>query len=420
MGDEVAGPHGVRFRSCAAHASLCPAVKDRRTASGDPNDSGSTGWTPAHLRKRQNNYSQADVNNVSSSSFQAYEGIRILVPGAVVVTLYGAIVNTFDLAAPSPTENAAASTVGALLVGLFLRFVDLPARSATYRSADLPDRELRSWDIDPAPYGGYTNLFFVMLNASFPATIRDRGLYMGSMFRIGFESIYLIGGTTLAVLVTTATFPGVGPTRDATTATRVVLYAFAAGCGLVFAGAIAGRYGFRRRRFKRWQAIKEVWKDLAGDPQAATNVAVVLGTLGLVFFLRTHNGFAGALAVAVPASMWALIYVRGRPSKPGEPRESVSPPTAVFAYGSACAIGAVEAAARLDSGSTLNTRTALAWGIVGLIPAIVMATRGADRTLIGSYRTERTWLRINREKLIEEYKLSSAEDKATENPPPRP
>ncbi len=40
---EVGGPHGVRFRLCAAHAYLCPAVKDRRTASGYRQSNGSSG-----------------------------------------------------------------------------------------------------------------------------------------------------------------------------------------------------------------------------------------------------------------------------------------------------------------------------------------------------------------------------------------
>jgi hypothetical protein len=42
---EVGGPHGVRFRCCAAHAYLCPAVTDRRTASGAPKRTGTSGRT---------------------------------------------------------------------------------------------------------------------------------------------------------------------------------------------------------------------------------------------------------------------------------------------------------------------------------------------------------------------------------------
>jgi hypothetical protein len=350
-----------------------------------------------------------NVSNVSSSSFQAYEGIRILVPGAVMVTLYGAVVSTFDLAAPSPASNAFAAAVAALLAGLFLRFIDLPARSAAYRSRDLPDRELRRWDIDPRPYGGHTNVFFVMLDASFPPTIRDRGLYMGSIFRIGFESIYAVGFTSLAVLVAATTFRDLGPSRGATSATCWLLYVFAGGHCVALAGAVAGLYMYRRRRHSRGAALRELADDVRADPLAVAVGSIVMGMLALLVFIATHNTLLGIAAPAAPMATWAVLYVRGRGrDSPIEPRDPISAPTAVGLYGAASIIALVEAAVWMNTQSPLNTRTAFAWGVASLIPAVVMANRGAERSLIGSYRTQTTWLRFNRDTLIKEYGLHRA------------
>ena len=87
-----------------------------------------------------------DPSNVGSSSFQAYEGIRILVPGVIVVALYDALIKTFDRVC-RPSENAFAAAVAALFIGLFLRRIDVPTRSATYRK-DLPGAELHAWPIE--------------------------------------------------------------------------------------------------------------------------------------------------------------------------------------------------------------------------------------------------------------------------------
>src|SRR5258708_10028090 len=94
------------------------------------------------------------IGDVNASSFEAYEGIRILLPGAIVVTLYAYVVATWAPSLASPSANTFGAIVAALLIGLFLLFVDFPARSAVYKSRELPDPELRSWDIDATPYGG--------------------------------------------------------------------------------------------------------------------------------------------------------------------------------------------------------------------------------------------------------------------------
>jgi hypothetical protein len=348
------------------------------------------------------------IGDVNPSSFEAYEGIRILIPGAIAVTIYGGVVATYAPSAISPGSNALVDVVAALLAGLALLFLDLPVKSVAYRNPNLPDRELRSWNIDPSPYGDHLNLYFVMLDVSFPATIRNRSLYMGSVFRIGFEGLYFLGLTSVGVVLTAAAFPETGPLRHGTTATQAVLFSTAGAHAVAFVGALVARLLYRLNpKRKGWvEAARAVSRELAKDLGLSGFFAVLTGFYALGPFVDTHSAFAGVIAVGVPLGAWAVRYFRGRPGQTKEElRRRLSPPAAVLLYAIPSAFGCIEAGLRVSPTSTLDTRTAFAWSVASLIPALLILSRGHERKLNGSFKAQTTWMRVNRDALVRAYKL---------------
>ena len=347
------------------------------------------------------------IGDVNPSSFEAYEGIRMLIPGAVAVSLYGGVVATYSLMISSPADNALAAVVGALFVGLILLFVDAPAKSAAYRNSYLPNREIEHWGIDTRPYGSAVNLYFVMLDTSFPATIRNRSLYMGSIFKIGFEGIYLVALTAIGVLLTTAVFPDLGPTRPATTATKVVLYVAAACPALILGATLYGRLLLRRRRKSCVKPGTQVWNEFTADVGLDGLVSAVLAAELFAVFAWTHYRPFGIAAVLLPVVFWAVAYFVGRaqPENKKEPRRRLSPPAASFLYGVPFALACIECALRVGRSSPLDTSTALAWVVLALLVGVLVGSCGHERKLVGSYQTQTYWMRNNRATLIAAHNL---------------
>jgi hypothetical protein len=348
------------------------------------------------------------IGDVNPSSFEAYEGIRILIPGAIAVTIFASVVATFAPSISSPASNALAAVVAALLAGLALLFLDLPVKSVAYRNPLLPDRELRSWHIDPSPYGDHLNLYFVMLDVSFPATIRNRSLYMGAIFRIGFEGLYLLGLTSVGVVVTAAAFPKAGPLRGGTTATQAVLFATAGAHVATLIGAIVARLLYKLDpNHKDWlEASRAVWRELAGDLGSPGFFALLAGLYAFAPAADTHSALAVIAAVGIPIAAWAVLYFRGRPGQTGaDLRRRLSPPTAVLLYAMSCTFACIEAGLRITSQSTFDTEIAFAWCIASLMPALLILSRGHERKLNGSFKAQTTWMRLNKDALIRSYKL---------------
>jgi hypothetical protein len=283
------------------------------------------------------------IGDVNPSSFAPYEGIRILVPGAVAVTLYVGVTSTYGIATASPTSNAFGAVVAALFVGLFLRFVDAPARCASYRTDRLPDRELRRWGVTAGEYGRFPSLYFVMLDTSFPPTIRDRALYTGSMFRIAFESIYMVGLASLGVLTLAATRPSLGTTRGGTTATRSILIATAVLQLAMVIAAAGSRYRFRRNRMDRKHALRAIAAEVQGDLKLSGLIGLLIAAYAIGPAVDGPSSIATCLAVSAPALLWATLYFTGR-SDGRENARSLSPPASVLLFGAAAALACLTAA----------------------------------------------------------------------------
>jgi hypothetical protein len=346
--------------------------------------------------------------DVNPSSFEAYEGIRILVPGAIAVSIYAGLVSTYQLNLASPAANALGAIVAALLAGLVLRFIDFPSRSAAYKNPYLPHRELRTWGIDVKPYGRYTTLYFVILDVSFPATIRNRGLYMGSMFRIAFEGIYLVGLASLGVLALAAAFPDLGPVRGGAGWTRVVLCSVASAYGATLIYALVRQVRYKRAApADREKPVIPVRNELPSDIGRLGIGALVVALCAVVGFAITKEGFLALAAVSLPATLWARLYLVGVPdeAEPGQSRRPLSPPAAVLLYGAAGTAACVCTAFAVDSSATFDTTTAAVWSLLTLVPTVLMADPGHERVLVGSFQTHLAWLQNHQDEIIEAHRL---------------
>jgi hypothetical protein len=350
------------------------------------------------------------LGDVNPSSFEAYEGIRILIPGAVIVSVYGVVVDTFAPSAPSPASNAGAAVISALLVGLVLLFLDLPVKSAAYLnpSPGLPNRKLESWGVDPKRS---LNLYLALLDVAIPATIRNRSLYMGSIFRIGFEGLYALGLTSIGVFATAAAFPELGPSRGGTTATRAILFAIPLVSLLTLSGAAWVRIQYRVNNAKgpvsTLEATRSVLNEQAGGVGITGLIGIILGLGAFVVFVCSHSSYAVLVAAAVPAIAWAVKYFRGRPSGSGKGahRLRLSPPAAVLLYAIPNAFGCCGAALVTGATTSFDTGTALAWAGLSLIPAFLIVSRGHERKLNGSFAAQNTWMDMNKMDLLEKYPL---------------
>ncbi|MDM4141921.1 MULTISPECIES: hypothetical protein [Mycobacterium] len=140
----------------------------------------------------------AAFGEVSPGSFDAYEGIRIVIPGLVN---YAIFVVTFKAIAPGVKtevlEGPFVGLVAALMTGLVLYFLDIPARAASYTESQ-PTNFLEEEYPEISPSELLT-AYLLLLNTRMPANTRNRALYMGSMFRIGLEMILGLAIATAAV-----------------------------------------------------------------------------------------------------------------------------------------------------------------------------------------------------------------------------
>src|SRR3569833_349823 len=153
-------------------------------------------------------------SQVGPASFEFYEGIRILVPGALAAALFGSIIATFASKVPAIPGGALGAITFALMVGLVAYFLDAPAKSAAYRK-DTPHGILEEWGLKrPEKVRGMVNVYFLLLDDLMPEPIRNRALYMGSIYRIGWEAIYLIGASSIGVVTASAAIAIDSPTHN--------------------------------------------------------------------------------------------------------------------------------------------------------------------------------------------------------------
>jgi hypothetical protein len=375
--------------------------------------------------------------SVSAPSFEFYEGIRILLPGGFVVALYSGVVSTFNLSAPNVGDEALAAFVAALFVGLFLLFLDVPAKSAAYRYR-LPNLELDAWEVQPPAATTTANVYFVLLDEAVPKGVADRALYTGSIFRIGYEAIYLAFLTATAVVAFAVFTAGHGPQRESGDAVEVALLV---GAGLhaclPLIAVITGYFRLARRGVSTsWKRVLDGLRDGVPLPD---RILLLGAALGATWYLNEGRMVTGIAAIAVPLALWAFRYHRGhrprdrdiptwalirrlaaywrnRNKRPRNPR----PPEAVFTLAWAGTTAYVLAAFDLPAHSALDLTAVVGWLTASLFAGVLVIAHGHERKLHASYHTQATWLKLHREELVRRYfgMPAGASNEGAERPSP--
>lgn len=188
----------------------------------------------------------AGVSEVQPTSFDSYEGIRIVIPGLILYAAgsaaFATISNRWDLIA---MQSPVLGLVSALSLGLLLYYCDVPAKSVGYYEGQPTDR-LEAKYPDRAPAQVLT-AYLGLLNSEMPANIRNRSLYMGSMYRIGFEMVMSLGASAYTVFGASVFLLGPA-SRHGPRAPRLTAALFLV---LVLVAAIAGAKGDAKRSAAR-------------------------------------------------------------------------------------------------------------------------------------------------------------------------
>ena len=336
------------------------------------------------------------AEGVDAGSFDFYEGIRIFVPGALALALAEGVNRTFGLFDSSLVDNAVAGIVGALILGLVFYFVDAPAKAAVYFPL-LPTDTLRAWNRRPLS-GGVLNTYFVMLDEDVPASIRSRTLYMGSMFRIGFEAVYLFLVTGCIVMTSPAWTKWHGELRyDGVSAW---VYAMAAGA--------VGVWLFAVMRHGRENAQPPRASDVPTINGNGVDAAIVVGaTVLLVLYLLAGDRLSAYVLLVLPfvtGLTWATRYFRGYPPEDGQrKRRPIAAPHALLLAGATYILCLVCSSLTAKHFPSTPDGSSLAWSLCGLVGLLLICARGHERRLRGAYSTQNTWMDLSKKKLLEKY-----------------
>jgi hypothetical protein len=343
------------------------------------------------------------MSEISSSSFEFYEGLRTLVPGGLTVGLYAAIADTFGFGGTVGLGHALVAVLASLAIGFVFLFLDVPARAAVYQY-DAPERLLRSWtDVEPRGGKSHLNIYYEILDVEMPAGIKTKIYYLAAIYRIGFEGIYL-AAAALPVLVIPVLFPTVAESRgeNSTTALRSLFAAALVAHAVIVAIALWSRYEQQRRKprdaNRRRDVFRDVRRDLATEIPLVDRVLLGVALVALVLNLLLRWRWVGATSVAVVGAVWAFRYYRG--VKLSNRRQNLHAVTATLTYGLAamavCAMGTRWAI----SESPLSARVIAGWAAVSLIGGALISARAHERRLLGSYSTQRAWLEGQKTRLV--------------------
>ena len=359
-----------------------------------------------------------DVTSVNSGAFEFYEGLRILIPGSFVLAIYVAIGNTFGFVSGAAGIDVLPGLVGALFAGLFLFFVDVPSRAAVF-AFESPERVLRGWGHRPPPGGNHLNVYYEILDTIFPTGIRSRTYYLGVIYRIGFESIYLLALPAVSVLAISSFYPEVGTPADHVDAheSRVTFVVAAALILVALAASIRARakeYRFKDRaklksEGKPASVMAELWAEL---PRIDFLIftASIAATVAYVGFDASR--YFGTGAVIATTSIWAFRYLHGVKRQDRTTRDTGTTvperqnlhvvSASVFTSAPVLLTLACSYSAAPNS-TTLSAQGAVGWSAALVLAATLVHFRSHERKLLGSYGLQRTWLLRNREKIEKDF-----------------
>jgi hypothetical protein len=341
------------------------------------------------------------IAEVGPGSFDSYEGIRIVIPGLIT---FAAAAATFKTIAPHQStaflESTFLSLVGALAIGLILYFWDIPSRAASYFE-DQPTDFLES----QYPHVNKAELltaYLLALNTKMPANIRNRALYMGSMYRIGIEMILALSSASAIVIGTSLLNHGtsqvsVGRTsRDMAGLFLLAIFAVAVLINRGYERKSAARSGSNRAtlmRVLRTDLLRpSMWIYTVGFILLLLpNLTVLINSLPM----NVTRAFA-LFGFAVCNIYWIRRYVRGDAVDPRNPRKrrklnSVSS-GALFLLPLVTSLFVYNRGPR----TILPTSGYIAgWTAIASLVVLLVVIRGHERKLHGVYRGQTRWLKEN-------------------------
>lgn len=329
---------------------------------------------------------------VDAASFEFYEGIRIFIPGALTVALLGGVGITFDVASLNLSGREVQAVLAALVIGLVFYFVDAPAKAAIVKPLQ-PTEYLRTWGMKPATHTRL-NVYLLMLDTEIPAAIRARALYMGSMYRIGFEAIYilLLGSVTVFFL---SAFRSIDAELSLTRETSIHRFALI--------GLVVATWGFALWRDRTGYNSKKEAHDVEPVRWNWTDVVLLLAVAagGCLLALKANDLRAWVFVVPslLLSVLWAYRYFRGYKAAEG-PRLPIDALHASLLAGAALVAVLL---AQFATAPRLSPTEERAWGAVAVLAMIMIVARGHERRLRGAYSSQNTWLAQNKNKVVADY-----------------
>lgn len=345
----------------------------------------------------------ASLGEVGTSSFDAYEGIRIFIPGAVAFALGTFAAGTVapDLAG-SIRDDAIISLIASLILGLILYYWDLPARSAA-ALVNQPTAWLEA-EYPKSRASELLTVYFEILNTVMPGTIRNRALYMGSMYRIGLELILTLA-TSSAVVIgfslmrSLPVSPSLGLTSHRWWAVAALVASF------VIAFLISVSYERKVNYRVGRQSAGLVGRSLRGLAHTnallyAVGAAMLVGSAYL-YGNRYPAAVAGAPWVGLAGYLicfgyWIVRYVKGDRVDDSDPRKRKPIPAPTSAVLLLFPLAWVLISRTGPSDPLSSDRSLAAWTAVLALAILSIILRGHERKLHGSYAGQTRWLKHNK------------------------
>ncbi|MCL8251366.1 hypothetical protein AERO_08215 [Aeromicrobium fastidiosum] len=364
---------------------------------------------------------------LDATSFDFYEGIRILVPGATALAVGEGLARTLSDSGDGLSVGSVVSFFLALLIGLLFYFVDAPAKAAIFSPLQ-PTDVLMSWPVKPTPGTKTINSYFVMLDTVIPASIRARALYMGSMYRIGFEMIYILALPSICLVSGALLIEDhVRLDRSNFGQNEMGILLFVV---LVWFVAV--------RRDTRPGAMRPMSElDVTSKKFSLSDLGVMIAGVVSLSVMATSvdrlPGWALAVPTAVVTTLWAFRYYKGyrrqwsrserwavirhpiknrvfwtsedtsKSKKRRKDRHPIAGCQAVLLLGVANLFAVASVGFRPPSAIGVSESELRLWYLAMAVAIALVCARGHEKRLRGAYMTQNTWLTLNRDSIIERY-----------------
>jgi hypothetical protein len=345
----------------------------------------------------------SSIGEVGTSSFDAYEGIRIVIPGAVAFALGAFAVGTIAPQMAGFIRNdAIISLIASLILGLILYYWDLPARSAACLQ-NQPTAWLEEQYPNKGP-GELLTAYFEILNTVMPSAIRNRALYMGSMYRIGLELILTLA-TSAAVVIAFSMARSVPGWNDIDLTSHRVWAVTALILTFIVSFLISVSYE-RKVSYRIGRGLDGLFaRSLQGLLKKdlvfyCVGLAILVGSsfrYGVPKPLASISRWMSLVGYTICFVYWIVRYVRGDALGGSDPRKRkpIPAPTSALLLLLPIAWGLISRSESPQDPLSDGAKLA-GWTAVVAFAQLSIVLRGHERKLHGSYAGQTRWLKHNR------------------------